>query len=374
MVRIRKNILIPVLAATIGAAGSGIGTYLYLNHGNTLPDFSDKTKKDVEKWISSNSISEDKVEYVYEYTLKEDKDEVLSQSIPSGKHMNDYTLYIILSNGADPYEEVTLPDFSTQNIKDIKKWFSKNKFSNVTYKAAVSDVDDDEFISMNPAAGTAVKRADAIEVQYSMPDKEITVPDLIDYTQDEINAWGTENFITIVYTSQSSDTVGEGAIISVSSESGSTIHTGDTVTVVLSTGKETEEDKDSSSSTNSGTSGSGTSGSGTSGSGTSGNSTKGNGSSSGGNTVSNNGTNSGSNTTTTYTLSYSQSTFAYWTGTKSEIESYVKSYFSSIPNSSSINFSVSSDGNGNRVLSISPASGNTVTSGSEITAYINIDG
>jgi beta-lactam-binding protein with PASTA domain len=364
MIRIRKNILIPVLAATIGAAGSGIGTYLYLNHGNTLPDFSDKTKKDVEKWISSNSISEDKVEYVYEYTLKEDKDEVLSQSIPSGKHMNDYTLYIILSNGADPYEEVTLPDFSTQNIKDIKKWFSKNKFSNVTYTAAVSDVDDDEFISMNPAAGTAVKRADAIEVQYSMPDKEITVPDLIDYTQDEINAWGTENFITIVYTSQSSDTVDEGSIISVSSESGSTIHTGDTVTVVLSTGKETEEDKDSSSSTTN----SGTSGSGTSGSGTSGNSTKGSGSSSGGSTA------SGSNgaQTVTYSMPSLAQIQSFTQGNDvSVIESRVISTVAAagIPNASNIKFNIVV-GDKQIITDYTPA-GTSITDGSQISVTIS---
>lgn len=233
-----------ISTAAIGALVSGL-VVAHIHTGINIPDFTDETKTDVETWRTDNKLDESRVVYVYQYSLKEDKDEVLEQSLPENDKLNENeNLYIILSNGADPYEEFTLPDFTDKTIDEIKTYFTENKFPDVTYTEVESDVEDNKFVDMTPGVNSKVMRRDHIEVKYSKPAKEVTVPDLMTYSLDNLNAWAEENGININLVKESSDTVAEGSLISVSTEAGKTIHEGDTIDVKVSTGQNTPEQEE----------------------------------------------------------------------------------------------------------------------------------
>lgn len=88
---------------------------------------------------------------------------VISQS--ARKLSSNGTLTFTLSQGPDPDQEVQLPDFSGKKKDESEAWFASNDFSKVTYTYTDSqDLDDDVFVSMDPSAGTKIKRSAAVTV------------------------------------------------------------------------------------------------------------------------------------------------------------------------------------------------------------------
>lgn len=227
-----------IILAAVVTAGTGTAAYAYYtadtSSGIKVPEFVGNTKETVEEWISKYA-KENQVKIVYDYSEDFDKDVVMDQSISEGSVLKDAeTLQLTLSLGPDPEALFELPDFADQKREDIEAWFAKYHFTNVTYTyEAVEDasIEQDTFISMNPAAGTEVLRDAQIEVKLVTGD--ITVPDLASMSKDEIQAWGDQWGITISFEEEESSILSDGSVISVSAANGSTVKRGDTVTVKI---------------------------------------------------------------------------------------------------------------------------------------------
>lgn len=212
--------------------------------GIDIPDFSEKTKEDVQTWISDNEVDSNLVTFSYAYDEDKDQDIVLSQSMAAGEKLTkDNILTITLSNGPDPGKEFTLPDFSGKDKKEVSKWFTDNKFSTVTYAFSPDEeVEKDIFLKCSAEKGSKVKRSDKITVTISTGTdeeeaEEITVPDFSAYTKANISAWGTTNNVTIMFRTQTSDTIAEGKFISQSVKAGTKVKKGSGITITLSSGK-----------------------------------------------------------------------------------------------------------------------------------------
>lgn len=155
-----------VLAAVI-TAGAGTAAYaVYAVNADhqtvTVPDFSGKAQRIVEIWAKKNNLT-DQIKFEEEYSDDVLTDCVISQS--ARKLSSNGTLTITLSQGPDPDQEVQLPDFSGKKKDEIEAWFASNDFSRVTYTYTDSQVlDDDVFVSMDPSAGTKIKRSSAVTV------------------------------------------------------------------------------------------------------------------------------------------------------------------------------------------------------------------
>ena len=212
--------------------------------GIDIPDFSEKTKEDVQTWISDNEVDSNLVTFSYAYDEDKDQDIVLSQSMAAGEKLTkDNILTITLSNGPDPDKEFTLPDFTGKDKKEVSKWFTDNKFSAVTYAFSPDEeVEKDIFLKCSAEKGAKVKRSDKITVTISTGTseeeaEEITVPDFSTYTKANISAWGTTNNVTIMFRTQTSDTIAEGKFISQSVKAGTKVKKGSGITITLSSGK-----------------------------------------------------------------------------------------------------------------------------------------
>lgn len=241
--RLKKSVKIIMTSITAGVIAAGTTVFLLAKSSTSVKveNFVGYTKSQMNAWIEENDIADDLVSYSYEYDEERDKDIVIAQSLKEGEVLSENdVLEITLSNGADPEKEFAIADFTGKYEDEIKSWFETNRFQNVTYKYEYhEDQEDKLFISCQPAAGTTVKRKDAVIVTISVTEPQtVNVPDLMSYSKANIDAWAESNQITINYEEQYSDTVESGKVISVSVEAGKTIKQGDAIDVVISKGQE----------------------------------------------------------------------------------------------------------------------------------------
>lgn len=245
--KLKKGVKIVLCGLFMGVIATATTIGLLAMNGSSVKvvNFVDQKKSDVEKWRKDNDIDVSQVIYKYEYSEEKEKNVVLKQSLKAGESLNkDNDLKITLSNGADPSVTFELPDFTGKKEDEIKQWFKDKKFSNVVYKYEKNtEIEENTFISMDPAASTTVKRSDTVTVTICAPleGAEVSMIDMSSMSKDEINAWAEENKITIIYDEAYSDSIASGKVITTSVDANIIIHQGDTVTVTLSKGKQKTE-------------------------------------------------------------------------------------------------------------------------------------
>lgn len=245
--KLKKSVKIILCGIFMGVIATATTIGLLAMNGSSVKvvNFVNQKKSDVEKWRKDNDIDASQIIYKYEYSEEKDKNVVLKQSLKAGESMNkDNDLKITLSNGADPSVTFELPDFTGKKEDEIKQWFKDKKFSNDVYKYEKNpDIEENTFISMDPAASTTVKRSDTVTVTICAPleGAEVSMIDMSSMSKDEVNAWAEENKITIIYDEAYSDSIASGKVIITSVDANTIIHQGDTVTVTLSKGKQKTE-------------------------------------------------------------------------------------------------------------------------------------
>ncbi len=245
-----KVILVGVIAVVISVATT-ITILAFSNTSVKVKNFIGLSKKYVEVWKSENKLKDDQIQYEYIYSEETEENIVMKQSLNEGEVLEqDATMTITLSQGADPDKEFALADLSGKTEQEIKDWFTNNQFTNVVYEYEMNDeLPETTFISMEPVAGTVVKRSDKVTVKVtpSLESLQITVPDLSNYSLENIQAWGEQNSITVNIVEEYSDSIESGKVISISVENGAIIKKGDTITVTISRGVKPEEEQTTSS-------------------------------------------------------------------------------------------------------------------------------
>lgn len=250
-IRLQGKLLI-ALAVVLCIAGTSVGVLALTStsvSGVKVGNFVGKDKKVVETWRKKNDVDKNQIAYAYAYDEDKDTDIVLKQSVKAGNTLkSDETLKVTVSKGADPNKEFELPDFTGKEEKEIKKWFTDNKFTNVTYTYEInSDVENGKFISMDHETGSKVKRSETITVTICTPldAEQVEVPELSGISKADLDSWAATNRINISYIERASDTIAEGEIISISVDKGDRLNAGDTITVEISTGPaKNEEDRE----------------------------------------------------------------------------------------------------------------------------------
>lgn len=247
--RMKKGVKIVLSAAftAILCVGMTITILAINNPSIKVKNFVGQSKKVVETWRKENKLDEKQVVYTYAYSEETKENNVLEQSLKEGEVLSDNdVLKVTLSHGPDPDKEFALANFEGKTKEEIAQWFTQYNFTNVSYTYEENaDIQENTYISMDPAVGTIVKRSDAITIKISGidPEVKITAPDLSNYSKENLEAWAKENEITINYEEVYSDSVENGAIVSISIEDGATLKKGDTITVSISKGPQPEEEK-----------------------------------------------------------------------------------------------------------------------------------
>ncbi len=244
----KLNILLTVLLIIV----IGVAVWFSFNvFGNPFSksvnaiNFSGMNKTEVEKWISDNKLADGMYNYSYQYDEIIQQDYVVYQSVKEGDTISD-KLTIIYSSGKDPNGTTDVANqVKNMSYSDARNWFIQNEYTNVTYTFETSETYEyGKIISVTPSNAT---KSDAITVTVSyganIEDIVTTVPSFASYTKEEIEAWGKEYAIELSIKYETSDDAKENEFISQSVNQGSEIKGGDSLIVVLSSGKNSANTK-----------------------------------------------------------------------------------------------------------------------------------
>ncbi len=238
--KVGKTVLYCCACAAAIAAGALGGTYYYsASHKAEIMDFTGKNITIAKDWAKKNRVS-DQMAYIYVFDEDKDRDIILKQSKKEGDFLgSDEILTLNVSKGADPDREFAMDDFSGKSEQEIKAWFSANKFSNVTYEYRYTDDDqytEGMFLAIKPEGTKKAKRSDHIEIILATKKSEdITIPDLTLYSLENTEAWASENRLSL-NTVWTENDAAYGTILSSDPAAGTTVHTGDTVNITVSSG------------------------------------------------------------------------------------------------------------------------------------------
>ena len=241
----RKTITLLCTAVLLFGATAAGGIYLKsLDREPVLmEDFTGKDSETVRTWAEEHRIAEDRLEFNLFYDEEIEENLIIDQNIEPGTTLKKNDLLIFsVSNGKDPGQVFTLPDFTGMTQEEISEWFDRNGFLNVSYVYEDSkDVPKNGFIAVENEQ-TEYRRSDEISVVISLGEgettvTEVTVPDFSSYTRTNIQAWASTNRITVYFRTALSDTVAKDKMISQSVKPGTKVNSGTSITVTYSSGK-----------------------------------------------------------------------------------------------------------------------------------------
>ncbi len=166
-----------------------------------------------------------------------EKGQIIEQSIEAGNTVEkNTTVEVTLSSGKG---EIEIPDVKGQDEANAKSALNTAGFQvNVTYEHS-KDVEQGKVISQTPDAASMGKEGDTVTILVSQGVESVKVPTLTGKTQQDASTALSDVGLTMGnVTSEYSDSVAEGLIISQSTAAGSYADIGSSVSVVISKGAE----------------------------------------------------------------------------------------------------------------------------------------
>ena len=239
--RVLRTVLIILAIILVGVAGFFFYT---MSQQVTIPDFVGKPLTEAQAWARENNLS---LVVTEEYSIKVDDGLVMSQQLePDSTTTKGSTFALTVSNGPDPNERLTLPDFSTLTLEEARKWIEENRANNLRIVQENSDtIPKEAFIKIvfrnESTTAENYTRKDYATLYYSkgpeVLEKNIEVPDFRGKTEFEVQSWADTNSITLEIEEAVSATVPAGSVISQSIPAKTKIAKKETLRIVVSLGK-----------------------------------------------------------------------------------------------------------------------------------------
>ncbi|GAB2025322.1 hypothetical protein OfM1_13930 [Lactovum odontotermitis] len=218
-------------------------TFRYMNQVS-VQNFVNKPVNEAQTWALKNNIN---IETESVFSIKQDENIVTEQNVSAdSKIQKGSTLKLKVSKGPNPDELIKVPDFSKMNRQLIENWISENKAINVKL---VQNYDDSHpsgtFIGMEykekDLTADTYRRKDILTVTVSKGkevfEKNITVPDFVNKSKQEVESWAKTNKIEVSYGEAGSDKVPDGMIVSQSISANEKVAKEDKMAVTVSKGK-----------------------------------------------------------------------------------------------------------------------------------------
>lgn len=219
-----------------------------------VPDLKKMSMVEITEWVVANKL---KLEFTNQYDDSVKENEVISTNYSKGDKIEQgSTVKVVISKGS-----LVMENF--KSFDDFKKWADKYNISYEEKHEFSEDVPQGEVISYSYKKGDTIKNGDSIIVTIS-DGKECKVPDVVGMSKskaiDALEEVGLNyNFVT------QSSSKSKNTVIKQSISAGSKVSSGTTITITISSGKQTEYRDDNNSSSHSSSSGSSSSGSSNSG-------------------------------------------------------------------------------------------------------------
>lgn len=242
--RKKKLIKYGVIIGSTLVACLTIFTIFYFSNQVTMPNFVDKTFSEAKAWAVKNRIE---LDVEQEFSLEKDDGVVITQDAVAEKGVQKGSVVKMkISKGADPEQQVKLPDFKTMKGSAIEDWLKKNRVDNIKVVKEFSDtIENGTFLRLefkNPAvtADSYIRKEGGtlyLSKGKEIFEKNIPVPNFSKKMKSEVETWAKTNKIDITYEETDSDTIDVGQIVSQSIAENEKIAKNDKMTVQVSLGK-----------------------------------------------------------------------------------------------------------------------------------------
>ena len=198
-----------------------------------LIDLVKKDEFDATLWLKRNGI---KYEIKYEFSDKIKKGKVISTTPEKGTVIDQKTQSVTLVISKGP--KIIVPDLMNMSLEEIAEWAIKYNV-NISYNSEYdSKVKKGKIKSVSHKKGDVIEEGGIIYITTSKGTLR-----MIEYGDGDINkirTFATTYKITLNESSEYSNTVEKGRIISISHKKGDIINSGDSIDVVVSLGKSLE--------------------------------------------------------------------------------------------------------------------------------------
>jgi len=243
--RNQRNRIIIGIVSVVALLAISFGAFYLINRVE-IPDYVNKPLSELKSWASRNNVT---LETEYQYSLDVFKDYIIEmEPISNSKIQKGSILRVKVSNGADPNEQIPVPDFTGGSYSQIQEWLSSNKINNlrITYE-------NNETIPVNQFVKIVFNDKTITSDTYTRKDygliyisngpivyeKNIEVPD---WTTTNVNvsvveAWGLEKDVEIIVKLVNSTVVPLNGVINQSVSPKTMVSKKSTITVSVSLGQ-----------------------------------------------------------------------------------------------------------------------------------------
>lgn len=186
----------------------------------------------------------------YRYSNKIRKGKVIETLPPIGHAVKQHaTIDLVISKG---YKPVRVPDVTNEPYRQARNKLRKLGFKVIKERAYSETIDKGYVITQSLTAGSKVKRPSKHKIylsvslgeQHGRPNltKGIKLRDLTGYTLRGVQDYANDNGLRLQITEKNSDDVAKNNVISQSPAVGTIVHRGDTISVVISKGPDSDQD------------------------------------------------------------------------------------------------------------------------------------
>lgn len=168
---------------------------------------------------------------------KYDEGQVMYQNISAGEKVaKNSTIECKISSGKMASDEVELPSVLNNDQTDAEKTLKELGLETKIETENSETVEIGKVISMSPGAGETVKKGDTVTLVISKGPKDMKVPDVTGESQESATAALDAMGLKVKVEDKASEDVDKGNVVSTSPAAGSSVKSGDTVTLYVSTG------------------------------------------------------------------------------------------------------------------------------------------
>lgn len=233
----KKTIAI-VIALIAALALVGVGAFALMggfSSGDPVPDVTNKTVEEATAILEKSGFQVGSIQKVPDEKIAADK--IISQDPKAGdKREKGAKVNLTVSTGV---EQIAVPDLKGKTTDEAKQLLKEKGLVPSVVEGQYDDsIEKGRVVGTNPAAGTKANKGDTIELIPSLGSEGTAVPDVVGQLEGAATTKLNNAGFKVTFDYTASDTVAEGKVISQSPEAGKKLKAGESVNIVVSTGKQ----------------------------------------------------------------------------------------------------------------------------------------
>ncbi|KRO18589.1 Stk1 family PASTA domain-containing Ser/Thr kinase [Lacticaseibacillus saniviri] len=226
-----------IVAAVIAViALIGVGAALASGGSKTaVPDLRGMTQAQAKTTLTSQRLSLGSVTHAYSDTISEDRI-IRSHPAANSKVKTDATIDVVISKGPKLYQ---IADYTGRSYSDVAAMLEKRGFTVKKELASSNSQPIGQIMSQDiDSDKQVIAKQTTITFTVSSGPKRFALRDLSGYNEKSVRDYANELELNLNVENEYSDDIAEGTLIRQNPEAGAMLSKGDTLTVVMSKGKD----------------------------------------------------------------------------------------------------------------------------------------